>query len=294
MRRVANGYGGYEFMSDDTKQQHTTKRLIMLGLLLAAMLFACSKPGTPALTATPDPAVRLQQAIAIIASDMGQPHEGRPHGVPSSYNWASRPRLGMGNDPGTFTAITAWGQVYEDAQGNSATNTRVQLRQLRALILSIQTGRWHIVQSGERLQGAAYREDFVGDVHRPAAIRSEPDGGISVTAGGGYNFHFWPADGRVAIDPRDIGGIVISMQARLVLDDQTRPDDRQQARYLLSVGGDYWASSNAQWDNLRTNGDIGIGRFKYVTGDWQMFSMSTLSLAELQKTPPPITIADSR
>ncbi|HPG39306.1 MAG TPA: hypothetical protein PLP19_04390 [bacterium] len=226
--------------------------------------------------------------IDIIAGDMIPPHQGTPHGIPSTYDWYSGPRLGMGNNPGAFKAMIAWGQVYEDAQGNPAGNTRVHLQQIRTYILSKTQHTWQTADSSTNIDGNAYVEDFSGDANKPADERSEPEGGISVTAGDGYNFHFWSSNGRKSINPNDIGGVITMVRARLVLDDTTLVDDRATARYLLSVGGDYWSTLTAPWDNFKTNGDIGIGKFKYVTKDWQWFCMTTLTEAELRDNPPPV------
>jgi hypothetical protein len=226
--------------------------------------------------------------VEVMVGDMTPPHEGSPHGVPLSYDWARGPRVGMGNDPGAFRAMILWGQVYEAAEGNPSANTRVHLRDAAAWVLSKRTRQWRLVQSSVSVEGSAYREDFAGDVNRPADVRAEPDGGVSVTAGGGYNYHFWPPSGRAAIDPNDIGGVVTRVRARLVSGDTTRPDDRAAARYLLSVGGDYWLSRTAAWDNFKTNGDIGIGKFKYVGTEWKSFYMTTLSADSLRANPPPV------
>ena len=256
-------------------------------LLFAAVwlgLHGCGKKN-PALPAGTPPTVNSLQTVI---DDMNLPHEGKPHGVPLNYDWAVRPRVGMGNDPGTFRAMTAWGQVYEDASGNPAANSRVQIKNMRAYLLSKKDGRWHVLQSCRKVEGAAYREDFAGDVNRPPDIRQEPDTTVSVTVGGGTNYHFWPSTGRASIDPADVGGIFTTVRARLIMDDSTGTDDRATARYLLSMGGDYWLSLSAQWDNFKTNGDIGIGRFKYVRSEWRAFNMTTLTAAELRRNPPPL------
>lgn len=226
-------------------------------------------------------------SITSIADDMTTPCDGMPHGVPTSYGWASNPRVGMGNDPQGFQSMTAWGQVYEAATGNYATNTRVQIRNIRAYMLSKQDGQWHLLQSSIGVEGAAYREDYVDNVSRAADIRSEPDGSISVKVGQGYNFHFWPPS-RVPIDPNDVGGIFTTVQARLIIDNPQQADDTKQARYLLSMGGDYWLNLTADWDNWKTNGDIGIGKLKYVTTNWQAFNMITLSTDQILQNPPPM------
>lgn len=227
-------------------------------------------------------------SVQTIIDDMTLPHEGHPHGVPLNYDWAVNPRVGMGNDPGAFRAMTAWGQIYEDASGNPAVNSRVQIRDMRSYLLSKRDGRWHLLQSSRGVEGAAYREDFAGDVNKPPDLRIEPDSTVSVTAGGGYNYHFWPPTGRAVIDPRDVAGIFTTVQARLIEEDTTGTDDRASARYLLSMGGDYWLSLSAPWDNFKTNGDIGIGRFKNVRREWQAFNMTSLTADSLRRNPPPI------
>jgi hypothetical protein len=232
---------------------------------------------------------QVVNSLETIINDMTLPHEDKAAGVPESYDWASGPRIGRGNEPGDFKAFIAWGQVYEAASGNPAKNTRVELKNIKAYILSKADGKWHLLQSSTDVEGAAYREDFVNDESKTLELRTEPDGSISVTAGDGYNFHFWTSSGRSTIDPDDVAGVFTTVQARLIVDDPTLPDDRATAKYLLSMGGDYWLSLSAQWkSDWSANGDAAIGRFKYVTSEWQAFNMTTLSEEELRNNPPPL------
>jgi hypothetical protein len=85
-----------------------------------------------------------------------------------------------------------------------------------------------------------------------------------------------------------VAGIFTTVQARLVIDNPQQVDDTSQARYLLSMGGDYWLNLTAKWDNWKTNGDIGIGKFKYVTTGWRAFNMTTLSPEQITQNPPPL------
>jgi hypothetical protein len=225
-----------------------------------------------------------------IAADMESSHEGRPHGVPPSYGWALKPVVIMGNNSNGWKAITAWGAVYEEAQGNHAANTRVNIRQMRLYLLRKTSGRWFLLQDTNAPEGAAYHEDFSGDVNRPADIRKEPDGTISVTAGSGYNFHFFPRD-RASIPPQDIGGIVVTLQARLIIGDVNKPDDRNVARYLCDAGADYYPALTGGWPGGESfNPGVAIGKMKYVPLNWRSFSMTTLSRPELEKNPPPIDL----
>ncbi len=219
---------------------------------------------------------------------MTLPHEAKLHGVPDTYDWANGPRMGRGNNAGDFKAFTAWGQVYESAVGNTATNTRVELRNIRAYLLSKKTNTWVLLQFTKDVEGAAFKEDFANNTSVEPQARREPDGSVSVTAGGGYNYHFWPSSGRATIDPADIAGVFTTVQARLILDDPAKPDDREKAQYLLGMGGDYWLSLTAQWQpDWSTVGDAAIGRMRFVTTEWQSFNMTTLSAEEIRKNPPP-------
>ena len=233
----------------------------------------------------PDPPLNT---VETIISDMEEPHEGRPSGVPASYGWALGPRVGAGNGPGDFRAFITWGQIYNDAEGNPAENTRVEMRGMEAYVFSLEKREWLLLQEAERVEGAAYIENFVDDVNKPADVRYDDEDLVAVKLEDGYNYHFWPASGRVPIDPDDIGGIFTTIQARLVVDDPDVPDDREQARLLLSMGADYWLSLAAEWDQWTTNGDVGIGRFKYVTQKWQPFNMTSASADLLRQHPPPL------
>jgi hypothetical protein len=261
--------------------------VVAVGAILFTMTSLTPGPGTSACTC----AEARTNSVERIIEDASLPHEGRPAGVPDTFDWVLGPRQGYGNAPPQgWTAFIAWGQVYADAAGNPAQNTRVELRDIEAYYLSASTGRWNLLQFSRLVEGGAYVEDFAGDASRPADARPEAGGTLSVTAGAGYNFHFWPAGGRVTLAAADdMAGIFTTVQARLILDDSAGPDDRSQARYLLSVGADYWRSLDAQWAaDWSANGDVAIGRFRYVTAVWQSYSMTTLSADELAANPPPL------
>ncbi|HEY3418252.1 MAG TPA: hypothetical protein VGM23_15350, partial [Armatimonadota bacterium] len=112
-------------------------------------------------------AATATNTVATIIEDMTLKHEGNPHGVPAAWDWARRPVIHLGNNPGRFSAMIAWGQVYEADCGNPATNTRVQLRNIRTYCLSRRSGRWLTLQSSPLVEGEAYREDYAGDVSKP-------------------------------------------------------------------------------------------------------------------------------
>jgi len=264
---------------------------LVVGLSLTACISTDSSHD-PSCDDVPDTITEdIPNSVDLIIDDSTLPHEGIPHGVPNSYLWATGPFSHSESIPPEYHAMVTWGQVYEDVCENPASNTRVQIRDIQAYRLSKQDNQWHLLQSSHRVEGAAYRENFEDDFNKPADIRDEDDGSISVTAGNGYNFHFWTPE-RTTIDPSDIAAIWTTVQARLVVDDPALPDDRSQARYLLDVGGDLWINLTAEWDGFNNNIDFGMGRFKYVTTGWQSFNMLYMEggLAEevIRENPPPV------
>lgn len=239
---------------------------------------------------SPPPSTSLSVAAQIV-QDMQGKNEDNPHGVPLSYDWAVGPVVVMGNNPNGWQAITSWGSLYEAAEGNPATNTRVNIRNMRTYLLQKSSGKWLLLQNTSQPDGAAYLESFSGDTNKPGDVRKEADGTISAKAGGGYNFHFYPTD-RASINPRDIGGIVVVVEARLIVADPSKSDDRNIARYLLGSGADYYPGLTGGWPgNADYNPGVALGKMKYVQSEWRSFAMTTMTQSQLENNPPPINFS---
>ena len=232
--------------------------------------------------------------IEELISDMTGSHEALMHGVPEFWSWAQGPDLDdEANDPGNFRAMTAWGVAYEAADGNPATNSRVQITDHQSWLLD-KAGTWTLIQSTESVEGSFFAEDFNGNSTTDREIRTESTGGVSVLPGQGYNFHFWPTGGRAEIDPNDVAGVITLFRARTVLDDPNGVDDRDQARFVAGSGGDWWLDQSAPWDNFTTNSGLGQGKSKLVKPTWRTFAFHTLTEAQLRSNPPPfVASADS-
>ena len=290
------------------------KQLVPQGFLYAPAVAVNNPPATPPASTNilippvnpnPDPISTTGSTLPPASSststpsippefyDTTLPGEGYPSGVPTYYDWAAKPIVGYGNSvPSGWNAFTAWGQLYVEQGWNppADSNTRVQIGVLDAWYLSKSTNKWVLLQHADKVNGAAYVEDFANDANKAADIKDESanGGGISVTAGNGYNFHFWTSR-AVLPDPNDIAGVFTRFQSRLILADPRGVDDRASARYLASDGADYWRGLYSGWaSDWSNNGGVGSGRFKFVTNDWKNFTMSTLTPEQLIGNPPPL------
>lgn len=276
------------------------KKVTTLFLLIAMVLSSF----TASFAATSKAAVN--PILKLLYDDMHLTHEGKPHGVPESFEWFNGPMYRdmlfpttvyepVSKDPHQWNNLTAWGQVYEAREGTKSVNTRVQLKNMDLYYLSKKDNTWHQLQYQKAPTGGAYAEDFAADNNVQADIRFEADGSISVIPGGGRNFHFFP-NGRAQVDPTDVVAICASVNARLVKDKADGPDDRDKARFVMDVGSDLWYDAAVEWDNFKTNTDSGLARFRYVTDDWQLFTTYSIvkGMDILKCPPPPLTLITNK
>jgi hypothetical protein len=214
-------------------------------------------------------------------------NEGAPHGVPSNYDFSQGPVIGTGNNIGG-NAVEFWGGLYVGPNGNPATNTLVNIKNCSVYMLSKSTSKWTTYDlSASDLDGGFYSESFSVDYGTSIPIRRESDGSISFGTTSGKVAHFYGPWPRIAVNQSDVGGLVVSCDARLILNNASGVDDRGIASFLLDVGADPYPSTTGP--GIENNPGIAGGKFKYVQGEWRSFSMSTLSQSELAQNPPPVS-----
>ncbi len=261
-------------------------------------------------------------SIETIVEDMRQMNDLPLAGAPPGPGWQTGPgHVVMGNDPrGTrtpdwwspanpryksadyWTVLLPWLVVY-DGVGNTAVNTRVQLRNLRVYVQSRATGRWLQRAAAHGVEGAIYPKHLQGEVTVRPDERREADGSTSILpprAAGVY--HGWCC-GPIRIDGPDVAAVFVTVQARLVPDRPTAGDDRAAARYLLQVGADYYPDAKTRisaFTPANFNPGVGLSRFKRVTSAWQAFNFATLdvgvqspggaaiSVSSFRAAPPPL------
>ena len=259
--------------------------IFFLAFVVCGAALSNTLSGVPAEAGVPN-------SLETIINDMKLPHEARPHGVPGAYRWSRGPTVHHLDQvaPATldqFHALVAWGQAYVSAKGSVARNVRVEVRNIRAYVLTKSDMKWHLAQAYSAVKGAAWREDFLMGINRPIDIRKEPDGGVSARLIKGYNFHFF-APQRAPFDPKNTLGVFATFQARLIVDNSRRPDDRGKARILVGAGCDVWKSLGNKLGASRVEPAAGMGRLKFAGRRWRSFNMITLTEAQIRKYPPPI------
>lgn len=218
----------------------------------------------------------------LLISDMTQPSQDLPQGVPTSYDWATHPRVRPLTPMLSYQAFTAWSQLYQCAGTTPSKNETVDLSDLQSWVLLRGAAHWRRIQFTSDMQGAAYAEDFVGPTVAAHYVAG-PDG-TRVEPVVGHNFHFWPSAGRVSLRATDVLGLIVAVRARL---GSSVPRGATSPCLVLSVGGDMWKSPTAQ-PGGSSSGDVGIGRFKRVDRQWRLFTMTTASPRLMRRFPLPL------
>jgi hypothetical protein len=275
-----------------------------------------AKPAAP----TAPPTINTINTIDTIVDDMRLPNDRALAGIPSSYSWSRAAQVIMGAEPrGTGTpswwnpydqrfksgaywkAILPWFVIF-DGTGNSARNTRVQVRDMKLWMKRKSDGQWVMLDHAKSVSGELYPKSLQGaNVTKPDS-RDDADGTSILPPGGGMVYHGW-SNGFSTMDGADLGALFITLQARLVQDDPARGDDRAQSEYLLHVGGDYYPDTSTRVTDLAPAyyfPGIGVSRAKLVTNEWRAFSFATLDVAAgnpgggamsedaFRRAPPPL------
>ena len=292
----------------------------------AVKVVASASVARPTPAPAPAPAPVAQQnrggtvnSVQEIVNDMKLYNEGELAGVDKGNGWASGPGyVIMGNIPrgtntpsywkpanthfkssATWNAVIPWLVVF-DGVGNGATNTRVQMRNIKLYMKRKSTNRWEVIIN-QPISGEDYPKSLQGDQTTRADIRYEADGSRSLKPNGRNRvFHGWGSP--INFDAWDLKALVTTVQARLVVDNPARPDDRSRAKFLIHVGADYYPETSTRVAATAPAyyfPGVGVSRAKYVRNEWRAFNFSTIdagkpepggsiSTQELINNPPPL------
>ena len=230
----------------------------------AAVPTTATVPTVPSLTGT-------ALTVSGMKADMIGAHESTIVGVPPEWSWGSQadPGFGLTGFPTHWTspAYTMWGIVGPADSGSPATNVRVQIRRLRADFK--RNGSWYRAQYEKTGFGGANYTDYSTNASSPADVVQLGAEGLAVKViqnGGHYHFY---SSYRVPFH-RDLQGLVVSMDVRLVKNNPNGIDDIDSARIYGVAAGDVYQSMSAQWNGTNwVNGHAPIGRFRKIGRNWQ-------------------------
>lgn len=229
----------------------------------------------------------------VISDTFGR-HDAIPRGVPSGYSWYADADA----DPSKsytgyrqYGAINTWGQIFVPVGGAGNYNVRAQMRDARAYFLV--DGTWRRAQTDNgRMGGAYWSGDFNPSGSQNAQIRGDGDGAYSVpmskTASKSDVFHWW-WDGqnpRIPI-PANVDGILLRTDVRLIPDSGYSTTGG--AKFIACGSADLFATPQTIIGPNGMNDGTPEPRMKWVTGEWQHFYSTTLSIAALKANPPTIT-----
>lgn len=226
---------------------------------------------------------------AQVTSDMEQPSEAVP--IKPKFEWAFRPKVTMraprgdaipdwwkGDRPVWTNAILSWFTLFE-AQDNGAVNSAVEIGSLRLFIYSRREQRWVRIDLAPTPEVTLWEYPFrhvTGPGHGPTNLLAPARKSYKPA----YPFFYHGWGHAKAIDAPDVGAVFAAMEFRLAVIDSARMDDRSSARFVLSVGADYYPDMKLRW-SLGFAPGVGNGRLLLAKNSWRT---ATFFVSDLQDT----------
>ena len=234
--------------------------------------------------ATVDRRTTFSISEAIRQNSLGL-SEGSPAGVPRSYNWYKGwSPGGQKAAPAGFTAVTAWGQVYQDSSEPTYTNpnAHVEVANTRTYVHMKSTDEWILVQdqSTHQIAGGHYVPDFVDNSGYPMKITTRSDGTASFdTPPDGYNDHFWPTP-RGTFAEGEVDAVYVQMDMRV-----TDPN----LNLIANIGADWWRDDSAPYLHDHSN-NPGAGGSNWIdlTTEWRTLAFFSSRTVFNAQPPPPL------
>ena len=208
-------------------------------------------------------------------------HEATPN-VSNELNWKYAPRIGSDGIPDGWTAAGVWGTVYLQDGAEYVENVGIEISNLKLWGYSEETG-WVLITHAIP-DGSFYDENFAGDssVAFPGKEHINPDTKTTTVLLDaetvGRNYHPFGTQIELAeLGLENIRYVISTMDTRLVVWDEEGPDNRDKARYCFDVGGDWWVSVGAVWnDQWSANRDMAIGQYRVVGTEVTRAYMTTV------------------
>jgi hypothetical protein len=197
-------------------------------------------------------------------------------------------------------AALPWVVIF-DGVNHAASNVAVEMRNMLTYMKSRSTGRWTLLGGPAYTTGTYYGKPNTGLPAMDEVMLSSTSTSsvIKVPENRGYFWHGWWGAGRLPVNPNDIAAMFVTIQARLVVADPSRADDRARAQVGLQVGADYYLTTTSIYPEWYAPA-VGINRTKAITNNWQAYNFTTfsdvgsqdpgggISEAAFRAAPPPL------
>lgn len=258
-------------------------------LAILCCYMACTGAGEPARRPEDTP-IYICPAMdnAQVTSDMEQPSEAVP--IKPEFEWAFRPKITMraprgdaipdwwkGDRPVWTNAILSWFTLFE-AQDNRAQNSAVQIGSLRLFIYSKRDQRWVRIDLAPSPEVTLWEYPF-----RHVSGQGQGPSDLLAATGKTYKpaypffYHGW--GNAKEIDAPDVGAVFAALEFRLAVVDSAQPDDRSRAKFVLSVGADYYPDMTLRW-SLGFAPGVGNGRLLLATNSWRTATFFVTDLTD--------------
>jgi hypothetical protein len=230
-----------------------------------------------------------------LKDDITLPHELSPLPIIPTYwgwsyhGWPYQDDCGPRNIPNDGSDhYNPWGQIFPDPSTPNNLNAGFELGSMTFYVKLRSDGQWYIYDHGLPVGGYVFTggdnlPEVPGTSWNPI---SGPGGGLFYKVGMGnwqtdQGTHWWPEDPHEYIQNSDIEHIATSITARIVLQDPNGVDDRDQARYLIGIGMD------RRWDGGGGIRGVLMSRHRYLTNEWQTFTVHDIcpDMVEIERPP---------
>jgi hypothetical protein len=222
---------------------------------------------------------------AVIQNTPGY-SEGYAAGVPRTYDWCSgsyKP-AGYSGPPADFTAVSGWGQIYQDSTEPTYTNpnARVEVANSKTYVHLRSTGEWMLVQNqaNNPIFGGHFVPDFKENAAQPMNVTTGADGTASFDPPTpSYNAHFW-CGARGTYQPGDVDGVYVQMDLRV---------SDPKMNLVANAGADWWRDSTADFvQGFANNPTAGTSNWIKLSSRWSTLRFYSPSTSELMAAPPPL------
>lgn len=240
----------------------------------------------PVSVTVPPPATTPSAALAeaIRQNTIGN-SEGAPVGVPTSYDWY-KGKKGIATltpAPSGFTAMTGWGQVYQQVGAPVSPNSKVAAIQMRNFVsyVHLTDGSWLKVQDQATMtiDGAHFAVNFAGNQNTPWSSQKLADGSVTMDAPTDtYNDHFYPRQ-RGVFAAGKVDGVYVSCDMKI---------NDPLANFVVQIGADWWRDATAPYlADFSNNPGLGMANWIKLGQSYRSLYYTSLSIAQLTANPPP-------